>query len=285
MALRRSGRSIVMTAAEPLRSYVTGAMGGNSRTSQPLHMEVAGDREHSRCRSLLARVAPALPGPRAFYQPTRRLSSAALRSSLRRSSQAWRAERRITATAKNTTTPSEKKVMIRSSVSPTMPSPLSPAKSTISFRSRIQGERYPLAGRAPIVRLHRRDPEGKQEQIRVRPRSGRHQARPLSLLLGRLSDGLWVHPGDAVARRRSARRDGLRLRADLPRLHDRREAAGALPDGGRSGHRRQVPRRTVDRPRLEHAREPRRGAEPAPERDRPLLHRLQAARAQTSRRG
>ena len=63
------------------------------------------------------------------YQPTRRRSSVALRSCLRRSSVAWIQDATITKTAKKITTPSEKKVMILSSVSPRRPSPLSFAKA------------------------------------------------------------------------------------------------------------------------------------------------------------
>src|SRR5919106_5830736 len=148
-------------------------------------------------------VPPAGPRPVAAYQPTRLRSSLALRCSLRRSRPAWRAESRITARVKKTTTPSEKKVTIRSSVSPTSPSPLSLASSAISPSRRIRAERYPVARRGRrILRVHRRDPEGEPEQVRVRPRAGRDQARPLPLLVGRLPDRRRLRSRHAVARRR-----------------------------------------------------------------------------------
>src|SRR5437763_8353995 len=84
-----------------------------------------------------------------------------------------------------------------------------------------------------------RDPEGKPQQVRVRPRHGRDQARPLPLLLDGLSDRLRLHPGDARAGRRPARRDGAGVGADVPQLRDRREGDRAVPHGGRQGDRRQ----------------------------------------------
>src|SRR5262249_34607853 len=82
------------------------------------------------------------------------------------------------------------------------------------------------------------------------------------------------------ARRRSARRDGLRVRADLPRLPDRREADRAVPHGGRQGDRRQGARGARERSDVEPARTARRPLEAAPGRDRPLLLRLQGPRAE-----
>src|SRR4051794_13071855 len=202
------------------------------------------------------------------YQPTRLRSSTAFRCSLRRSRVAWSHEARITKTVKKITTPSEKKVTILSSVSPYRPSPLSPAKAVAAGISqaartrtgasfRMQGERYPVAWRGRLLQLHRRDPEGKPQQVRVRPRDGLDQARPFPVLVGRLSNGLRLRPGHALARRRSAGRHGARVRADLPRLHDRGEADRTVPHGGRPGDRRQGARGAAHGPGLEHARGPR----------------------------
>ena len=51
------------------------------------------------------------------------------------------------AVSESLSTPNEKKVMIRSSVSPTSPSPLSAARSAISPSRRMPGQRYPVARR------------------------------------------------------------------------------------------------------------------------------------------
>src|SRR3954447_4581117 len=125
-----------------------------------------------------------------------------------------------------------------------------------------------------------RDSQRESQQVRVRPRDARDQARPLPVRLGRLSDGLRIHSGHALARRRSARRDGLRLRADVPRLRDRGQADRAVPDGGRPGRRRQGAGGPVLGSDLEPAVDAR-GHQPAVAgRDRPLLLRLQGPRAE-----
>src|SRR5205085_5420881 len=133
--------------------------------------------------------------------------------------------------------------------------------------------------------LHRRDPQGEPQQVRVGPRAGPPRARSLPLLVGRLSDRLRLHPRDAGARRRPAGRHGLRLRADLPRLHDRREADRPLPHGGRKGSRRQSAVRAPARPGLEYDGEARGPARAAPRRDRPLLLDLQGPGAQEGQGG
>ena len=68
-------------------------------------------------------------------------------------------------------------------VSPERPSPLSPAKAVArrdqpGREERARGaqlphagsERYPVARRGRVLHVHRRDPEGEPEQVRVRPR-------------------------------------------------------------------------------------------------------------------
>ena len=86
--------------------------------------------------------------------------------------------------------------------------------------------------------------------------------------------------------RRSARRDGLRLRADVPGLRDRGEADRAVPDGGRQGDRRQGARRAAARTRAGTQLETLDDiARAAAGRDRALLLRLQGPRAEEGEGG
>jgi inorganic pyrophosphatase len=97
-------------------------------------------------------VAPVPAGVACFsgrsgYQPTRLRSSTALRCSLRRSSAPWIQEATITKTVKKITTPSEKNVMILSSVSPQRPSPLSPATAVAAGISQAASTRIGVSFR------------------------------------------------------------------------------------------------------------------------------------------
>ena len=65
-----------------------------------------------------------------------------------------------------------------------------------------------------------RDPERIAEQVHVGRRARRDQARPLPVLLGRVSHRLRLHPGHDVPEGHAARRHGVRGRADLPGLRD-----------------------------------------------------------------
>src|SRR4051794_25134086 len=203
---------------------------------------------------------------------------------------------------KKSITPSEMKVTCLSLVSPSRPSPsvCANALAAATAKKRQNAARYAAAerkrrltaGRIPGWRrgnltgsdghLHRgrRDPQGEPQQVRVRPRDACDQARPLSVRVGRLSDGLRLHSGHAVARRRPARRDRVRVGADLPRLRDRGEADRAVPDGGRPGRRRQGARRALLGSELEPPREARGSREAVARRDRALLLGLQGPRAE-----
>ena len=81
--------------------------------------------------------------------------SEALRASLRFSSRFWRNDPRQTTVKKNSTTPSEKKVMMRSLVSPSRPSPLSwpPAASAGAANARAAKQ---AVERVAVQALHRR---------------------------------------------------------------------------------------------------------------------------------
>ena len=84
--------------------------------------------------------------------------------------------------------------------------------------------------------------------------------------------------------RRPARRDGLRLRADVLGLPDPGHGDRGLPHDRRQGPGRQDPLRAARGPELERAARARRPARPAAHRDRALLLDLQAARGQGGRR-
>ena len=74
------------------------------------------------------------------------------------------------------------------------------------------------------------------------------QAQPLPVLLGRLSDRLRLHHRHARPARRRARRAGVRLRADLPRLPDRGARRRRPAHGRRGGPQRQARVRPADDP-------------------------------------
>jgi len=76
-----------------------------------------------------------------------------------------------------------------------------------------------------------RGPEGEPEQVRIPPRDRRDQARPPPVVLGGVPNRLRVHPGHSVARRPRARRDGLRVGADVSRLRRVRTADRPVRDG------------------------------------------------------
>ncbi len=169
-------------------------------------------------------------------------NSAALRASLRFSSLLWMNEPRHTTVKKKTTTPSEKKVMMRSSVSPTRPSPLSywrqrrrrerqadeegeHGSQTRSHRRRV----YRVGWRPAVDDGTRSAASSRSRRAAATSTSGitsaTPRARPVPVLLGGVSDRLRLHPRHPGPGRRPARRHVLRVRAHLPRLHDRREAA------------------------------------------------------------
>ena len=74
------------------------------------------------------------------------------------------------------------------------------------------------AGTRGRLRRGHRDPEGEPQQVRAGPRAARDQARSLPVLLDGLPDRLWLLARHPRPRRRPARRDGLRPRADVPGL-------------------------------------------------------------------
>ena len=89
-----------------------------------------------------------------------------------------------------------------------------------------------------LAPLRRRDPQGRPQQVRVRPQARRDQARPVHLGVGRVPDGIRLRARDDRARRRPARRAGVRVGADVPRLRGRDQGDRAVQDGRREGARR-----------------------------------------------
>src|SRR5688500_14347247 len=140
---------------------------------------------------------------------------------------------RITATARSTTLPRSRNS--RNSLIMSVP-PGGYARAADDQRAR------PLPGR---------DPQGIAQQVHLGRGAGRHQARPLPLLLGGLSHRLWLHSADLLAEGNAAGRDGLRLGADLPGLRDPRPRDRRVPHQGRGRAGRQAALRAVRGPELE----------------------------------
>src|SRR4051794_15529565 len=163
------------------------------------------------------------------YQPTRASFCAAFFSSFLRSSRPWIELNTTTTTTKKSITPSEKNVITLSFSSPAQPSPACDAmagaasassmarvraavlkariEADLTVRGRRPGAPAPGPGKARRARqvdnarhdrrtadLPRRDSQGEPQQVRVRPRHGRDQARPLSVLVDGVSDRLRLHP-------------------------------------------------------------------------------------------
>ena len=146
--------------------------------------------------------------------------------------------------------------------------------------------RSPLTDEHPSPRAPRlhRDPEGQPQQVRVRRGHRPGGPRPLPLLVDGLPDRLRLPDGPPRPRRRPARRDGLRLGADLPRLRDPGEADRAVQDA--ATRRARTTRSSASRPTTRAGTTPR-SLEDIPEqlqqRDHALLLGLQAARGQGGR--
>ena len=133
--------------------------------------------------------------------------------------------------------------------------------------------------------VRRRDPERRAQQVRVRPRARRDQARPVHLRVGRVPDRLRLRPRDAGARRRSARRARVRVGADVPRLlrrRPRRSGCSGWPTRRDPTTTSCACRSTI---RLEQPRGGRRPARAAAQGDRALLRHLQGPRPRSPLRG
>ena len=145
----------------------------------------------------------------------------------------------------------------------------------------VVGHSAVVSPRPMTTPLLRRDPQGHPQQVRVGRGAAGDQARPLPLLIGRLSDRLRLHPRHARRGRRPARRDGLRQRADVPRLRDpgegRSRCSGCATTRASTTRSSACP---LHGPQLEPHRDARRPAAAAARRDLALLLDLQAARGQ-----
>ena len=98
------------------------------------------------------------------------------------------------------------------------------------------------------LRRHGRDPQGQQEQVRGGSRDRPDPAGPDAVHLDRLPGRLRLHRGHPRPGRRSARRPGAGLRADLPGLPDQVPGDRHVPDDRRGRRRRQGALRAGLRP-------------------------------------
>src|SRR5918992_3949398 len=127
------------------------------------------------------------------------------------------------ATKPVTTAPNAAPTTTATARSTTLPRRMKSRNSLSTPLLLARGYPRPFDGLRGDPALLRRGPQGLAQPLRVGRAAAGDQARPLPVLLRRLSDRLRLHPRDADGEGLGARRDGLRVRAHVPRDRHPRE--------------------------------------------------------------